>query len=162
MQKQKGFTLIELVVVIVILGILAAVAAPKFIDISSDARIATLNGVEGALKSGNELVHSKALVAGQEDNDSYKVDADGNGVDSGQVTSLVNGYVPHTEAGINLIFDNSGDWSVIAVDGDTSVRIYPEDIVVTDETDSPACYVDYVQSAGDGVKPTYTLEGDGC
>jgi MSHA pilin protein MshA len=53
MKKQAGFTLIELVIVIVILGILAVVAIPKFINLSSDAQVAATNGVAGALASAN-------------------------------------------------------------------------------------------------------------
>ena len=50
-QVQRGFTLIELVMVIVILGVLAAVAIPKFVDLKGDARTAALAGVAGGLNS---------------------------------------------------------------------------------------------------------------
>lgn len=50
-MKQAGFTLIELVMVIVILGILAAVAVPKFVDLSSEAKLAATQGVAGAVSS---------------------------------------------------------------------------------------------------------------
>lgn len=61
--KQEGFTLIELIVVIVILGILAVTAAPKFIDLQGDARASALQGLAGAMKGAATLVHGKALVA---------------------------------------------------------------------------------------------------
>ena len=64
-SKQKGFTLIELVVVIVILGILAATAAPKFIDLTGDARTSVMKGVQGSINTAVNLAHAKALVEAQ-------------------------------------------------------------------------------------------------
>jgi MSHA pilin protein MshA len=55
MNKQRGFTLIELVVVIIILGVLAAVAVPRFTDLSGDARNAAAKGVAGAIASGTSM-----------------------------------------------------------------------------------------------------------
>ena len=61
---SSGFTLIELIVVIVILGILAVSAAPRFINLQSDARAATLNAMMGAVKSANSLILGKAVIHG--------------------------------------------------------------------------------------------------
>jgi MSHA pilin protein MshA len=63
-NKSSGFTLIELIIGIVILGVLAAVAVPKFIDISSDAKVAVLNSMSAQFKSTMTLVQMKARVKG--------------------------------------------------------------------------------------------------
>ncbi|KJF91006.1 type II secretion system protein [Photobacterium leiognathi] len=66
MKKQQGFTLIELVVVIVILGILAVTAAPKFMNLQNDARNASLQGLKGAIQGAAGIVYGKAAINGVE------------------------------------------------------------------------------------------------
>lgn len=80
---QRGFTLIELVVVIIILGILAAFAVPRFMGLDQQARIASVNSLAGTLRSAASMAHGVYLARGAPAN---PVTIDG------QAITFVNGY----------------------------------------------------------------------
>ncbi|QUM75764.1 prepilin-type N-terminal cleavage/methylation domain-containing protein [Moritella sp. 24] len=73
MHKNKGFTLIELVIVIIVLGILAAVAIPRFINVQQDARIATIKGIAGNFSFVVEQVNYASIMQGLEGQRAVKV-----------------------------------------------------------------------------------------
>tara|TARA_R110002050_G_scaffold60_1_gene492 strand:+ start:1770 stop:2297 length:528 start_codon:yes stop_codon:yes gene_type:complete len=112
MQKQQGFTLIELVVVIIILGILAVTAAPKFINLQGDARASALSGMKAAIQGANTLVYSKAALAGKEKGATTTGIA-AVSIGTGPDVNIVYGYITAAktdlEAALDVTFDLGAD-----------------------------------------------------
>jgi MSHA pilin protein MshA len=86
MKKQAGFTLIELIMVIVILGILAATALPKFTNMKTEAEVAALEGVAGAIRSSNTINRGTFMLNPASDVSITNCDQAGNLLDGGLPT----------------------------------------------------------------------------
>lgn len=163
MKKQNGFTLIELVVVIIILGILAVTAAPKFINLQSDARASTLDGMKGALQGANTLLYSKAAIQGKEKDantaDANNVDTTGDGTDD---IKAVFGYVMADATEMARVLDiDTSEWTIVAPAADVStadIIIHPADIT---PSDSKQCFVEYT-GATDSALPVYDVVSTDC
>ncbi|MCS6206230.1 prepilin-type N-terminal cleavage/methylation domain-containing protein [Shewanella baltica] len=187
MKRQQGFTLIELVVVIIILGILAVTAAPKFINLQGDARASTIQGMKGAIQGANSLIYSKAALLGIEGAATGSVDVLGNTVAGTPATGtaddvpVVFGYMAATKAalekGMDVKFntgtspssvvpsgEDAADWIIDDTTTTGSATIWqrgaPADVTTTGSEAS--CKIVYVQAASAGALPTITVTDNGC
>jgi MSHA pilin protein MshA len=149
--KVSGFTLIELVVVITILGILAAFAVPKFIALDTQARIATINGLAGSVKSAAALARGLSMATNN---------AAGPVAMEGAQVTLSNNYPDSSLTGIANAINTSvsgTDFTFTAGAGTTTPATWTK-------VGAPApatCSVAYTQAAA-GATPLVVVTTTGC
>lgn len=139
-RRQGGFTLIELVVVITILGILAAFAIPRFASLETEARVAATQGLTGSLRSAAAMAHGLWLAQ----SGPATIDLEG------QTITMTNGY-PDADDIANALSDTTGFTPTTATDTTTFVK--------TGATGT--CQVSY-QDAAAGAAPFITPDTSSC
>ncbi len=171
-KKASGFTLIELIVVIAILGILSATALPKFIDLSSNARESNVKAAEGAYRSANALIYSEAYLQDKHTS-STDTSIDYNGVN---VTTRY-GYLAYNPnmglafQELEAVLNIAGSWSFTFEPGGASgvgakrIRLSPEganDVTnMTNITDISRCYFEYTPASASAA-PQYITDISNC
>jgi len=176
MFRKQGFTLIELVVAIIILGIIGATAVPKFVGLSSDARIASLQGIETALEATSVIVELKAKI---ENIDTGKIYISGEKVkvNHGYLEGRWNnGWGNAIELGKEMSFTDVDATcttnDICAVGSQRDIDSLPDEVVTTGEPGlvmfwlagskiSDRCYAFYYNPYN-GDKPTIGIVDEGC
>jgi MSHA pilin protein MshA len=151
MNRQRGFTLIELVAVIVLLGILAATALPRFLNLQGDARAGVLDGIHASMQGAAVQTYAKALMQGKDSGVDIVTDNIGD-------IDVVEGYpAADSVADIDIVglLELDPAFTSDAANGD-GVRRVGYDVAAL------GCYVEYNDSAGSGALPLITKVVDGC
>lgn len=164
MKNDSGFTLIEIIMVIVILGVLAIVAMPRFVDLSSSARVSALKGLKGAIASAATIFKSKAIITG------IANDASTTLVEGGITVDMEYGAPAPTATGIvrvvdaNMAADLSGDY--VYSNRNDELLVSPSDLYSSVPNNAQIvaskCYLIYYQELPNKSFRVWIANSNGC
>ena len=152
-RKDRGFTLIELVIVMAIVGLLAIVVLPRFVNLTGDARAARLNGALGSVRSAAVIAHGTALARNL-GSGATTVTAEGANI------TIINGYPTADTNGILTAAQvTAADFTIVgggAAAGDAIT------VQATGAVTLANCQFTYTNPAVAGNPPAYTVDTTGC
>ncbi len=157
-MSNKGFTLIEFVVVILILGILPVTAVPKFINLKADAQTSTLQGIKAAMEGASALVYGKCIVKGNHKEpfgltNTVNIGGDG-GINSDGELFVVYGHPIGNPDEFQRLLALDSQYTYVPLGTNfTTFAIYFSDSDAPTST-SEDCIVYYIAAAGVGKSPT--------
>ncbi|CDT39714.1 putative V10 pilin [Vibrio coralliirubri] len=161
--SSRGFTIIELVVVIVILGIVSVTAASKFLNLQTDARISTLNGLKGGMEGASAMLYGKTSVLGLDKAASASVNIEGDDI------LVAYGYpAAMNQETWSMLIESTfldAEWGVGNADWYFTNSNHADGKIIyapaSRKKEGDNCYLEY-QEATETTTPVFTLTTDGC